>query len=220
MGLVNKPVTDKVVALDTMAGSTTQPAADLATLVTQLQHTNIAIRREAAKALRYFPQGEAALLELLEQEGNSLVIDAAFDSLLHFCKQPSRIGHIVARVVALMGRSAATTRNAAILFLSSFPDAVASHMPALLEDDSPDIQLYALDVLRGMNHPSAPQWFQTMLGQPLAVNVLVSLLERVAECQAKELAPAIQAAADQHPEDPLVAFASELALQRLGGDSE
>lgn len=219
MGLVKKSHRkvghDLHIELDTVAAN-----VDLQELLDNLQATKVTVRRHAVKALRHHKIGQCALIEHLNQETSSLVTEAVFDSLIYQCENGQSIERIIAKVVEVMRSADAPTRNSSIVFLSSYAQAMAAHIPALLADTSSDIQLYALDILRGMSHPQTSVWLAGMLQQDLHVNVYISLLERIADYQVVELVDQIRSVSSGYADEPLVTFATKLTIARLGGDNE
>ncbi|MER2494302.1 hypothetical protein [Catenovulum sediminis] len=188
--------------------------------MTALDSEFVITRRAAAKSLRLQADSAPLLLKLLEQEPNQLVVEALFDSLLYLYQHTKHKSQIVEQVVTLLPELEAAKRNSAILFLSACPIEMTEHMPKLLASTNTDLQLYALDILRSMNHMDAPKWLAEMLPRELHVNVVISVLERIAECQQPDLLEQVECLCARYQHEPLVVFSAHMAIERLGGACE
>lgn len=220
MGLINKSANQNNSAAPVAIHALKQSADDMAGLIEMLTDTDVSTRRAAAKALRYHTQSLEALITHLYREPHMLVIEAVFDSLLYHSRAEQQLSFIIPRVIEVMRSAPAQTRNSAIVFLSGFANAMSVYMPVLLADDSADIQLYALDILRSMNHPLAAEWLEDMLNQDLHINVLISVLERIVDSQSMHLIDSVRQLSYRYPNEPLLTFSIELTLQRLGEQRE
>tara|TARA_Y100001968_G_scaffold332250_2_gene389667 strand:+ start:3110 stop:3775 length:666 start_codon:yes stop_codon:yes gene_type:complete len=217
MGLVKKdcfkPVT---VALDA-----TQYAAndsmDGDAIIMQLNDKSPLVRRDAVKALRFEDNAVEQLLNQLNREQSPLVVAAILDSLQYCCQDDQQATDIVATLLSMLAHMSASKRNSTIVFFSALPEQMQRHMPQLLTSDNKDVQLYALDILRSMNHPQTPVWLGLILAQELHDNVLISVLDRIADFQAVELLEQVTSL-NTDGRDPLVGFSVMLTIQRLGGD--
>lgn len=185
-------------------------------LVTSIKGACVDRTRQIVRTMRNHPDGISLLLDLLTKDPHPLVAEGIFDSLLHLSKDEKVQEIIVSQVIELIPNLDTATRNSAITFLSSFPESTALYLPSMLITSDPDMQIYALDILRGLNHPDAPGWLSKMLEQELHINVMVSVLERVAEWHCYELADKVIRVCRLYPDEPVIEFAARLTLNRLG----
>lgn len=216
MGLVNKPASHSLQVGDGFTQEAANDANDPCAPTQLLSDDSEIARRNAAKALRYQPASTNSLLEQLNKEESILVVEAILDSLLYQSRECQQADEIVSAVLPWLPEMNAGVRNSAILFLSALPRQMEQYIPSLLSAKNKDVQLYALDIVRSMNHPDTAKWLGEMLHHDLHTNVLISLLDRIADFQAEELLEEVSILCSDC-RDPLVAFSAQLTMQRLGG---
>lgn len=216
MGLVNKPASHSPQVGSGFTQDAANDAVDPGAPFQLLTDDSELARRDAAKALRYQATGTSSLLAQLNKEDSTVVVEAILDSLLYQSRDSRHAEDIVSALLPWLPEMNAGVRNSAILFLSALPRQMEQHIPTLLADSNKDVQLYALDIVRSMNHPDTAKWLGQMLQNNLHTNVLISLLDRIGDFQAEELLEEVSALCNDC-RDPLVAFSAQLTVQRLGG---
>lgn len=179
-------------------------------LIQQLQDTDPAVRRWAARDLVIHPHAVGALCAHLPNEADLAVREVIFTTLGVLG------GHdVVDGLVPLLRSEDANLRNGAIEALSGLPDEVAPHIEELLIDPDADVRIFTLNVLTDLNHPHIGLWLSQVLRHDPHVNVVAAALEVLAEAGTPEALPAVRQARERFADDPFIGFAADLAEQRM-----
>jgi HEAT repeat protein len=185
-------------------------ARDLPGLLRQLDEGDAEQRRWAARDLGGYPAAAAVLGQRLPAEADAAVREALFVSLGTIASAAA-----AAALLPLLRSEDAALRNGAIESLATMPGAVAPRITALLADTDSDVRLFTVNLLGELRHEQVPAWLlQVLQGDP-HVNVVAAALEVMAETGRPEHAPALEAARRRFPDDPFIAFAVDMALQRM-----
>jgi HEAT repeat protein len=179
-------------------------------LVAQLTDAEPAVRRWAARDLAAFPAAAERLCARLAGEPDASVRAVLFSSV-------ARMGGntVVECLLPLLRSEDAALRNGAIEVLGGLPDAVAPRMETLLRDADPDVRIMAVNLLGLLPHPRVPQWLAQVLQADQHANVIGAAIEVLAEVGTTELAEPLRKARQRFAEHPYIAFAADLALERI-----
>lgn len=188
---------------------------DMAGLLAQLTDADASVRRWAARDLASQPEAAGALCARLPQEPDASVRTVLFTSLSQLGHHASAGQAVVTGVMPLLRSEDAALRNGAIEVLAGLPDAVAPHMQALLTDPDEDVRIFSVNLLVDLPHALVPQWLAQVLMNEPCVNVVAAALEVIAEVGGREAILAVQAARDRFAGEPFIAFAAQLALERV-----
>lgn len=188
-----------------------QHPRDCLALVTQLDDPSPAARRWAARDLTDCPNAAAALVDRLQREDEGSVREVILTTL-------TRLGGdvAVAGLVQCLRSEDVALRNEAIEAMKQLPDAVAGIMGGLLNDASPDLRIFAVNILESLRHPEVETWLIEVIEHDPHVNVCataVDLLGEVGSAAARQ--PLLHLKA-RYREEPYIQFATDLALKRLG----
>ncbi len=183
---------------------------DLAGLYAQLTDADAGVRRWAARDLAAHAEAAPRLAARLLDDGNASVRAVLFSSL-------ARIGgtRVVEAVLPLLRSEDAALRNGAIELLAGLPDAVAPHIEALLCDADSDVRIFSVNLLGLLPHPRVPQWLAGVLQSESQPNVVGAALDVLAEVGGPEMAEPLRHTAARFADDPFIAFAVGLTLQRI-----
>jgi len=184
---------------------------DLPGLVAQLGDADAAVRRWAARDLASHPGAVPALAGRLTDEADSSVRSALFNSLARLSGDI-----VVTSLLPLLRSEDPGLRNGAIEVLSGLPDAVAPHIEALLQDADSDVRIFTVNLLGDLRHERVTHWLAQVLMHDSAVNVVGSALEVLAEVGTPDSLPALRCAARRFGDDAFIAFAIDLATERIG----
>ena len=184
---------------------------DLPGLIAQLADPDAAVRRWAARDLAAQPRAAAVLVARLPGEADPGVRSAIFSSL-------ARLGGAgaVTAVIPLLRSEDPALRNGAIEVLSGLPDAVAPHIDALLQDVDSDVRIFTVNLLGDLRHAGVMAWLERVLMHDAAVNVVGAALEVLAEVGTVDSLPALRAVARRFADDAFIAFAVDIAIERIG----
>lgn len=179
-------------------------------LIAQLRDGDVEQRRWAARDLAAHPAAAAALGERLVREPVASVREAIFTSLKAIASDAA-----VAALLPLLRSEDAMLRNGAIEALASMPGPVAPRVGALLHDHDPDVRIFTVNLLGELQHPQVPAWLIGVIERDDQVNVVAAAIEVLAEVGSPDAIGALQRVGPRFAHDPFIAFAAELALQRI-----
>lgn len=184
---------------------------DLPGLIAQLGDADAAVRRWAVRDLAAHPGAVAPLVARLNEEPDPSVRSALFNSL-------AQLGgdSVVTSLLPLLRSEDPGLRNGTIEVLSGLPDAVAPHVEALLQDPDTDVRIFTVNLLGDLRHARIVDWLAQVLMNDPAVNVAGAALEVLAEVGTVASLPALRCARRRFGGDAFIAFAVDLAIERLG----
>jgi HEAT repeat protein len=183
---------------------------DVAGLLAQLRSGDVEQRRWAARDLAGWPEAAGPLGEHLLRENDASVREAVFTSLTALASDVA-----AGALLPLLRSEDAALRNGAIEALGGMPQAVAPRIHALLRDADPDVRIFTVNLLGELRHAQVPAWLQQVLRQEVQVNVVAAAIEVLAEVGDASHADAVRAAVQRFRDDPFIAFAGDLALERI-----
>lgn len=183
---------------------------DAAGMLAQLRSGDAEQRRWAARDLAAWPESAGALGEHLLRESDASVREAVFTSLAAQASDAA-----AGALLPLLRSEDAALRNGAIEALGGMPQAVAPRIAALLRDADPDVRIFTVNLLGDLRHPQVPAWLQQVLRHEVQVNVVAAAIEVLAEVGDASHADAVRAAVQRFGDDPFIAFAADLALERI-----
>jgi HEAT repeat protein len=183
---------------------------DLDGLCAQLADADAGVRRWAARDLAAHAEAAPRLAARLLGEADASVRAVIFSSL-------ASIGGVavVEAVLPLLRSEDAALRNAAIELLAGLPDAVAPRIEALLNDADSDVRIFSVNLLGLLPHPRVPQWLAQVLQRETEANVVGAALEVLAEVGGPEMLEPLRQTRARFADDPFIAFAADLSLQRM-----
>jgi HEAT repeat protein len=181
-------------------------------LVADLEDTDPAARRNAARALIHCSDATTKLLSRLKREENSSVREVILGSLIHI-SDPS----VVSELIMCLRTGTAATCNEIIDAMKQMTCEVAPVMRSLLADPDPDMRIFAVNILESLRHPNVESWLIEVIEADTHVNVCataVDLLSEVGTTVAME--PLLRLKA-RFADIPYIQFAADVALQRIRG---
>jgi HEAT repeat protein len=186
-------------------------AADtLPRLVALLASSNAADRRAAVHGLEVLDDGIDPLCRRIAEEPVPSVREAIMAALIR-----RRSPTVAAALLPLLRSELPPLRNAALEGLAAMPDEVAPHIEQLLRDPDSDVRIFTANLLHVLPHKRAADWLQIALADDHA-NVCAAAIDGLAEIGGEEALPALVAVADRFPGDDFIAFAAQIAIQRIG----
>ncbi len=175
-------------------------------------------RRWAARDLAEFPQAIDSLCQRLTQEGDLIVREAIFDSLLQISQaNDASARNIILELIPLLRSEDTPLRNGVIEVLQNLPNSVAPHMEKLLQDKDSDVRIFAIDILRELAHPDTPAWLLDVINRETHINVLANAVDRLAEVGTEDMVSELQKIKIRFPREPYLSFAVDTAIRRIEG---
>jgi HEAT repeat protein len=183
---------------------------DRTKLRTDLESPDDDVRRAAVRLATRL--GEAELLARhLEDESDIGLREAILTSLV-------RIGGVKAArpLIQMLSTEDALLRNALIETLQSMGEVVASEIESLLDDENPDLRIYAMNIIQSLRSPRVPDIALRVIATDPHVNVCAAAVDVLAEVGTPEMVDELRAVANRFPDQPFFAFAVRAAIKRIG----
>jgi HEAT repeat protein len=181
-------------------------------LVLQLEDTSPEARRWAARDLIECPQASAALVNRLYREDDVSVREVIFTALTCLGDEAA-----VAGLVECLRSEDVALRNEAIEAMKQLPDEVAPIMRNLLADASPDVRIFAVNVLESLRHPDVESWLIEVIDGDLNLNVCATAVDLLGEVGSPVARESLQRLQARYADEPYIQFATGLALKRISG---
>jgi HEAT repeat protein len=123
---------------------------------------------------------------------------------------------VVKLLIPLLRSDDAHLRNAVIDTLQQMPAEMESHMTELLNDEDPDVRIFAINIISSLQHPLVPQWLLQVIQQDEHLNVCMTALDLLAEIGEKSMCADVHKLLTRFPNEPYVSFAVSQVQKRLG----
>jgi HEAT repeat protein len=186
---------------------------DCANLEVDLDSPNPTVRRWAARDLTDCPGASAALVSRLSREDDVSVREVILTTLTSLGDEIA-----VAGLVECLRSENASLRNEAIEAMKQLPDEVATIMRGLLQDDDPDVRIFAVNILESLRHPEVESWLITVIEQDSLLNVCATAVDLLGEVGTAAAREPLNRLNLRFPDEPYIQFAADLALKRINGD--
>jgi HEAT repeat protein len=193
-------------------------AEDPATVVTidrtklcaDLESADDDVRRAAVRLATRLGEAEV-LARHLEDERDAGLREAILTSLV-------RIGGVKAArpLIQMLSTEDALLRSAVIETLQSMGEAVVPEIERLLDDENPDLRIYAVNIIHSMCSTRAPDIALGVIATDPHVNVCAAAVDILAEVGRPEMADELRAVANRFPDQQFLAFAVRAAIKRIG----
>jgi HEAT repeat protein len=183
---------------------------DCSSLERKLADPSPEVRRWAARDLVDCPDSAAALVERLGLEADISVREVVLTTL-------TRLGNsvAVAGLVQSMRSEDAALRNEAIEAMKQLPDAVAPIMRNLLNDESSDLRIFAVNILESLKHPDVELWLREVIENDAHVNVCATAVDLLGEVGSQDALVSLQQLKLRFAAEPYIQFAADLAIKRI-----
>jgi HEAT repeat protein len=190
------------------------PPLDATRLVATLSEGTVDERWAAARAAAELPDGLSILRDALPRENSPRIREAIFTGL-------ARIGtpESASAVLPYLGSDDASVRAGTLDALRAMPDATAPHLARLLEDNDPDVRLLACELARNQPAADAGRLLGELLRSESHANVCAAAIEVLAEIGGPDSLPVLAECAARFPNDPFLAFAVQIANERIGSQA-
>lgn len=187
---------------------------DAVELATALKGGTDDARWAAARAAGELPEGLLLLKNALARDPSPRVREAIFTSLARI-----RTPDSAEAVLPYLGSDDASLRAGALDALRAMPAATAPHLAAVLKHNDPDVRLLACELVRNQPPADASRLLGNLLANESQANVCAAAVEVVAEVGGPELLPVLAECAARFPDDPFLAFAIQIASERIGSQA-
>jgi HEAT repeat protein len=171
-------------------------------------------RWAAARSARETPEGLSILKDALSKEKDPRVREAIFTSLARIHTSES-----AEAILPYLGSDDASLRAGALDALRSMPVATAPHISGVLKDNDPDVRLLGCELVRNQPSGDANRLLGNLLATESRANVCAAAIEVLAEVGGPELLPLLAECAARFPDDPFLAFAIQVASERIGSQA-
>lgn len=196
------------------AAAPASPPQDDAQIAAAMRDSSIEGRWAAARAAATLPSGLVIMSDALPKETSSRVREAIFTALARIGTSAS-----AAAVVPYLRSDDPEIRTGALDALRAMPDGAAAHLSDLLRDDDADVRLLACELVRNQPADAANTMLCALLSAEREANVCAAAIEVLAETGDARALPALQDCAARFPDDPFLAFAISLAIDRIGSQA-
>jgi HEAT repeat protein len=186
------------------------PVADADSAAAMLRSGDPERRWAAARALGSMPGAVGVLGGALQNEPDGRVREAIFTSLARIGTRES-----VDAVVPLVRSDDANLRTGALDALRAMIEAVRPLLPDLLADADPDMRLLVCDLVREVPAHEATRLLCSVLEREQEVNVCAAAVDVLGDIGEAAALPSLVRCAARFGSDPFVAFAVELATERI-----
>ena len=183
---------------------------DRTKLRADLQSSDDDVRRAAVRLATRLGEAEV-LARHLEDESDAGLRETVLTSLV-------RIGRVKAArpLIQMLSTEDVLLRNAVIETLQSMGEAVVPEIERLLDDENPDLHIYAVNIIHAMRSPRAPDIALGVIATDPHVNVCAAVVDILAEVGRPEMGDELRAVANRFPDQPFLAFAVRAAIKRIG----
>ena len=203
MPLVRKPV-------DRAAAATPDAAA-----VLQALGSNDADERwAAARAAAQVSGGATALIRALQLERDANVREAMLTSLARIGSDESVEG-----LLSLLRSDDANARTGALDALRSMTGLQRDLLPRLLQDPDTDVRVLSCELARALPSDEATGHLCDLLTRERDVNVCAAAIDVLTEVGTAAALPVLQECGERFRETPFLAFAIEVATDRITAES-
>jgi HEAT repeat protein len=171
-------------------------------------------RWAAARLAGETADGLSILKDALSSEANPRVREAIFTSLARI-----RTSESAEVILPYLSSDDAALRAGALDALRAMPAATAPHIARVLEDNDPDVRLLACELARNQPSEDATRLLSRLLATESKANVCAAAVEVLAEVGGPQLLPLLAECAARFPDDPFLAFAVQVASERIGSQA-
>lgn len=182
---------------------------DISALQQELHNPSADIRRRAAADLACCQQASAWLLKQLQQESSPSVRQVIITSLTRI-----NTPEAVRGLAVCLRNDDARLRNDAIEAMKQMPDAMAPVIEELLQDQDPDIRIFAVNILESLCHEQVEDWLLRVMEHDPHINVVCAALDIIGEVGSDKSLPVLERTSTRF-NDAYVGFACELAIRRI-----
>jgi HEAT repeat protein len=168
-------------------------------------------RWAAARAAADRPGSVGALAKALVAETEPRVREAICTALVRIGTAES-----AEAVLPLLRSEDAALRTAAMDVLRTMPRWLASRLAEWLVDPDSDVRLLSCELARELDAPEAERLLLQVIGADPEPNVCAAAIEALSEIGGPDALAALAACVKRFNYDPFIAFAVEVASERLG----
>lgn len=186
------------------------PVADLGAVLSGLSSGSDEERWSAARAAADIPESVAGLGSALSREQSPVVREALFSALARIATPQS-----VEAVLPLLRSDDALLRTGATDALVAMKQAAWPYVAALLRDADADVRVLAGGLVREMPREAAGALCGDVLDSEPEPNVCAAIVEVLAEIGEPSVLPALRRCAERFRATPFLAFAIDVAIDRL-----
>ena len=178
--------------------------------VQDLDAEDAGVRREAVWMAQPSDALAQAICDRLTNEQDSSVLEAMFVALSR-CQATV----VVPAMFELLSSEEVLLRTRALEVLEAYPQEVAALMLEHLTQAEPDVRIFLVNLMVGLQHADVLQWLGHVLAHDTHNNVIAAALDVALEVAGPSLKAAVQLAKQRFTADPFIAFAADLVLQRI-----
>ncbi len=179
-------------------------------LTSRLRSGSADERFAAARSLAGLDEATPVLSAALASEADPRVREAILTALAKSGGESS-----VVAIFPLIRSDDASVRTGALDALRLMPDAVASHLPAILRDADSDVRLLACELARQLPGPVGSKIICDLLASEREPNVCAAALDVLVEVGGPEALPVLTDCALRFADEPFLQFAIRVAKDRL-----
>ena len=187
------------------------PAACAQSWAEQLVQGSAAERRAAARALGEQPGNSTLLLQQLNEECDSSVIEALITALALQADEPA-----VLALLDCLRSEDAMLRNEAVVALKSAGRQHPQLLLSALHDSDPDVRILTVNILESLQLPQVESWLIELISHDSQINVCACAIDLLCEVASEQALPALLQCRERFAGEDYLVFAIDIALRRLG----
>jgi len=188
-----------------------KPERDRDALLTALESSDAAGRRQAAREIVRCPDAASLLVSHLEREEDVAVREVIFAALVRL-NNPSALSGLV----DCLHSEDAALRNEAIETFKQMGREVDPTLKSLLADPDPDLRIFAVNILSSSQHPDLESWLVKVIEQDSHVNVCATAVDLLCEVGTEAAIDSLVRLKARFAAEAYIQFAADLALKRIG----
>lgn len=177
----------------------------------RLDHAIASMRRRAVQALSGSEGNVGTLIDVLRQETENSVRQAAFIALATMNSGAAAEG-----VAALLCEADPALRNGALETLAAMPEHAGALLEPLGRHEDPDVRIFAVLLAGELAHIDTSSWLIDLAGREADPNVCSNLAEALGGAGVRAAIPALEGIAARFADQPFLVFSVDSAIQRLG----
>jgi HEAT repeat protein len=183
-----------------------------AVLTASLDDRDPQTRRQAARDMFHCPAAAEALVSRLKREPDAAVREVILTTLVRL-GDPS----VAAGMAECLRSEDAALRNEVIEAIGLLSGDVSATLRALLADSSPDVRIFAVNILDSRRQPDVESWLIEVIERDTHLNVCATAVDLLCEVGTEAaLAPLLRLKAS-FVSEPFIQFAANRAIKRIRG---
>jgi len=186
--------------------------ASCAELTACLEDADPQTRRHAARDMLHHPNGSDALVSRLRREQDAAVREVILTTLVRL-GDPS----VAAGMAECLQSEDAALRNEVIEAIGLLAGDVSATLRTLLADPSPDVRIFAVNILDLRRQPDVESWLIEVIERDAHLNVCATAVDLLCEVGTEAALEPLLRLKARFVSDTFIQFAASRAIKRIRG---